>query len=54
MIRFLLAEHHAQMSRPLLLDLFDPYAHAGRIEIQTASDHFTICQGAAHFGQNSF
>jgi trans-aconitate 2-methyltransferase len=41
-IRFLLAEHLAQMPHQPLLDLFDRYAHAGQINIQTASDHFTI------------
>jgi hypothetical protein len=41
-LRFLLAEHLAQMSPRPLLDMFDRYAHAGRIEIRTASDHFTI------------
>jgi trans-aconitate methyltransferase len=41
-LRFLLAEHLAQMSPRPLLDLFDRYAHAGRIEIRTASDHFTV------------
>jgi hypothetical protein len=41
-LRFLLAEHLAQMPRRPLLDLFDRYVHSGRIHIQTASDHFTI------------
>lgn len=41
-IRFLLAEHLASMPRKPLLDLFDPYSRDGRIDIRTASDHFTI------------
>jgi trans-aconitate 2-methyltransferase len=41
-IRFLLAEHLAQMPHRLLLDLFDRYSLSGQIKIQTASDHFTI------------
>lgn len=41
-IRFLLAEHLAQMPHRALLDLFDRYSLSGQIKIQTASDHFTI------------
>ena len=41
-IRFLLADHLAQMPHRPLLDLFDQYSHAGRIDIRTASEHFTI------------
>jgi hypothetical protein len=41
-IRFLLAEHLAQIPHRPLLDLFDRYSHAGQINIETASDHFTI------------
>src|SRR5262245_4096801 len=41
-LRFLLAEHLAQMANRPLLDLFDQYAHSGRINIRTVSDHFTI------------
>jgi SAM-dependent methyltransferase len=41
-LRFLLADHLAQMPQRPLLDLFDRHAHAGRIVIRTASDHFTI------------
>jgi SAM-dependent methyltransferase len=41
-LRFLLAEHLAQMPLRTLLDLFDRYSHSGRIEIQTASDHYTV------------
>jgi trans-aconitate 2-methyltransferase len=44
-IRFLLAEHLAQLSHRPLLDLFDQYAHSGRIDIRTASDQFTIRSG---------
>jgi trans-aconitate 2-methyltransferase len=44
-LRFLLAEHLAQMPHQPLLDLFDRYAVSGRINIQTASDHFTIRSG---------
>jgi trans-aconitate 2-methyltransferase len=44
-IRFLLAEHLAQMSHRPLLDLFDQYAHSGRIDIRTASDQFTVRSG---------
>ena len=39
---FLLADYLASMPRKPLLDLFDPYTKDGRIEIRTASDHFTI------------
>jgi trans-aconitate 2-methyltransferase len=41
-IRFLLAEHLAQMPPRPLLDLFDQYANSGCIKIRTASDHFTV------------
>jgi SAM-dependent methyltransferase len=44
-IRFLLAEHLAQLPHRPLLDLFDKYEHSGRIDIRTASDHFTIRPG---------
>jgi trans-aconitate 2-methyltransferase len=44
-IRFLLAEYLAQLPHRPLLDLFDQYAHSGRINIRTASDHFTIRSG---------
>jgi trans-aconitate methyltransferase len=44
-IRFLLAEHLAQLPHGPLLELFDQYKRAGRIHIQTASDHFTIRSG---------
>jgi trans-aconitate 2-methyltransferase len=42
-LRFLLAEHLADIPHRPLLDLFDRYADLGEISIQTASDHFTIC-----------
>jgi trans-aconitate 2-methyltransferase len=45
-LRFLLAEHLAELSHRPLLELFDRYVHAGQIEIRTASDHFTIRSGA--------
>jgi trans-aconitate 2-methyltransferase len=41
-LRFLLAEHLAQMPHRPLLDLFDRYARSGCIKIQTSSDHFTV------------
>jgi len=42
LIRFLLANHLAAMPQEKLLAFFDQFAHAGHIEIQTASDHYTI------------
>jgi trans-aconitate 2-methyltransferase len=44
-IRFLLADHLADLPHRPLLELFDRYTHAGQIHIQTASDHFTIRSG---------
>jgi len=41
-IRFLLANHLAQMPQRPLLDLFDKYRDAGRIVIRTDCDHFMI------------
>jgi SAM-dependent methyltransferase len=41
-IRFLLADHLAQMPLQPLLDLFDPYRHSGQIQIHASSDHYTI------------
>lgn len=41
-IRFLLADHLAEMPLPPLLAKFDPYVRAGQIEIHTDSDHFTL------------
>jgi SAM-dependent methyltransferase len=42
MIRFLLADHLAQMPQQPLLEWFDRFSDAGRIEIQTESDHYTL------------
>ena len=44
-IRFLLAEHLADLPHRPLLELFDRYTHAGQIHIQTGSDHFMIRAG---------
>jgi SAM-dependent methyltransferase len=41
-IRFLLSDHLAQIPCRPLLDMFDQYSRADRIEIRTASDHFTV------------
>ncbi len=41
-IRFLLADHLAEMPLPPLLELFDRYSRAGRIEIRTESDHYAV------------
>jgi trans-aconitate 2-methyltransferase len=41
-LRFLLADYLGQMPHRPLLDLFDRYSRSGRIDIRTASDHFTI------------
>jgi trans-aconitate 2-methyltransferase len=41
-LRFLLADHLAQMPRRPLLDLFDQHTHSGRVNIRTASDHFAV------------
>jgi trans-aconitate 2-methyltransferase len=41
-IRFLLAEHLAKIPHGPLIELFDQYADSRRINMQTASDHFTI------------
>jgi trans-aconitate 2-methyltransferase len=41
-LRFLLAEHLAQIPSRALLEIFDRYADSGWIRIQTASDHFTV------------
>lgn len=42
LIRFLLANHLTELPLEPLLELFDPYVRAGQIEIETASDHFTV------------
>jgi ubiquinone/menaquinone biosynthesis C-methylase UbiE len=42
-IRFLLADHLAQLPQQPLLEWFDQFSHAGRIEIHAQkSDHYTI------------
>jgi SAM-dependent methyltransferase len=41
-LRFLLAEHLAQLPQRPLLDLFDRYARSGWIRIDTGSDHYMI------------
>ncbi|HSS25972.1 MAG TPA: methyltransferase domain-containing protein [Mycobacterium sp.] len=41
-LRFLLADHLAQMPQQLLLERFGQFSHAGRIEIRTESDHYTL------------
>jgi trans-aconitate methyltransferase len=41
-IRFLLGKYLEKMPQRPLLDWFDRYSQAGRINIRTASDHFTI------------
>lgn len=41
-LRFLLADHLGQMAHRPLLNLFDQHSHSGRIDLRTASDHFTI------------
>ncbi|MCC7251756.1 methyltransferase domain-containing protein [Hyphomicrobium sp.] len=41
-IRFLLADHLAEMPLPPLMEMFDRYRRGGRIEIHTDSDHFTL------------
>jgi SAM-dependent methyltransferase len=41
-IRFLVADHLKEMPQQPLLEWFDRFAHAGRIEIRTVSDHYTL------------
>jgi hypothetical protein len=41
-IRFVLADHLAQLPQQLLLEWFDQFSHAGRIEIRTETDHYTL------------
>lgn len=41
-IRFLLAEHLAEMPLAPLLSMFDQYRYGGRIEIRTGSEHYLI------------
>jgi SAM-dependent methyltransferase len=42
LIRFLLAEHLAEMSLDPLIALFDKFSRGDRIEIETASDHYVV------------
>ncbi|MGB0971945.1 MAG: class I SAM-dependent methyltransferase [Mycobacterium sp.] len=41
-IRFLLADHLAQLPYKPLLERFDQFSRDGRIEIRTQTDHFTV------------
>jgi SAM-dependent methyltransferase len=41
-LRFLLVDHLAQLPQQLLLEWFDQFSRAGRIEIRTESDHYTL------------
>jgi len=41
-LRFLLADHLAALPQQRLLELLDQYSTDGRIEIYTASEHFTV------------
>jgi SAM-dependent methyltransferase len=41
-IRFLLADRLTQMPQQLLLEWFDQFSRAGRIEIRTETDHYTL------------
>jgi trans-aconitate 2-methyltransferase len=41
-LRFLLAEHLAQMPHQPLVDLFDRYIDAGWIRMRTTSDHYLV------------
>lgn len=41
-LRFLLGDNLAQMPLQQLLSMFDQHAHAGRIEMRTGCDHFTV------------
>ncbi|HTX94590.1 MAG TPA: class I SAM-dependent methyltransferase [Mycobacterium sp.] len=41
-LRFMLADHLAQMPRRPLLEWFDQFSDAGRIDIETESDHYTV------------
>jgi trans-aconitate methyltransferase len=44
-LRFLLANHLTETPLRPLLDIFDQHSNAGRIEIRTATEHFTIRPG---------
>jgi len=41
-LRFLFADHFIRLPREPLLALFGPYSRAGRIEIRTNCEHFTV------------
>ncbi|MBO0880805.1 MAG: class I SAM-dependent methyltransferase [Mycobacterium sp.] len=41
-LRFLLADHLAQLPQQPLLEWFDQFSHAGRIEIHADSDHYAL------------
>lgn len=41
-IRFLLADHLARIPQQPLLEWFDQFSRAGRIEIHTENDHYTL------------
>jgi SAM-dependent methyltransferase len=42
MIRFLLADHLAQLPQQPFLEWFDQFSHAGRIEIHFENDHYVL------------
>jgi SAM-dependent methyltransferase len=42
MLRFLLADHLAELPREKLLAVFDQHARGGRIQFETASEHFVV------------
>lgn len=42
MLRFLLADHLAELPREKLLAVFDTHVRGGRIQFETASEHFVI------------
>jgi SAM-dependent methyltransferase len=41
-IHFLMTDHLAELPQQLLLEWFDQFSRAGRIEIRTESDHYTL------------
>jgi trans-aconitate 2-methyltransferase len=41
-LRFILADHLAQLPQQPLLHWFDQFSRAGRIEIRTENDHYTL------------
>ncbi len=43
-LRFLLGSYFDEVPRQAMVDLFNPYAHAGRIVIQTVHEQFVIGQ----------